>query len=134
MPRSLWRTFEVLVAVFVVSLGVDQSVPLRATAQVMLPTLTSYLRVDYAAESKGGRMRLNGYVYNTWDKWATDVRLLVEALDAAGQVVGSMPVSVYGKVPPGGRSYWDVPLTVSGSSYRVTVQSADWRTYGAGGG
>jgi len=45
-----------------------------------------------------------------------------------------MPVSVYGKVPPSGRSYWDVPLTISGSSYRVTVQSADWRTYGAGGG
>jgi hypothetical protein len=134
MPRSLWRAFGVLFAVFSVQLGVGQSVRSPATAQVMLPTLASYLRVDYATESKGGRMRLNGYVYNTWDKWATDVRLLVEALDASGQVVGSMPVSMYGKVPPGGRSYWGVPLTVSGSTYRVTVQSADWRTYGAGGG
>jgi hypothetical protein len=105
-----------------------------ATAQVMLPTLTSYLRVDFAAESKGGRPRLTGYVYNTWEKWATDVRLLVEALDEAGQVVGSRPLSVYGKVPPGGRSYFDAPLTATGASYRVTVQSADWRTFGAGGG
>ena len=107
----------------------------RANAQVMLPTLASYLRVEFTVEpGKGGRMKLSGYVYNTWDKWATDVRLLVEALDASGQVVGATPISVYGKVPPGNRSYFDAPLTATGASYRVTVQSADWRTFGAGGG
>ena len=131
MRSSSRRALSILFAVLVVSIQGASSSP---SAQVLLPTLTSYLRVDFTTESKGGRMRLTGYVYNTWDKWATDVRLLVEALDPSGQVVGSTPVSVYGKVPPGGRSYWDVPLAVSGSSYRVTVQSADWRTYGAGGG
>ncbi len=102
----------------------------RASAQ-----FNSYLRVEFTVEpAKGGRMKLSGYVYNTWDKWATDVRLLVEALDASGQVVGSTPISVFGKVPPSNRSYFDAPLTVTGASYRVTVQSADWRTFGAGGG
>jgi len=134
MLPSPRRALSWLFTMLMLSIGPGQGAVLPAMAQVMLPRLTSYLRVDFTTESKGGRVRLTGYVYNTWDKWATDVRLLVEALDPSGQLVGSMPVSVYGKVPPGGRSYWDVPLTVSGSSYRVTVQSADWRTYGAGGG
>jgi hypothetical protein len=134
MLRLALRAFGVLAALLAGLLGVGQGGIPPATAQVMLPTLTSYLRVDFAADSKGGRPRLAGYVYNTWDKWAFDVRLLVEVLDDAGQVVGSRPVSVYGKVPPGGRSYWEAPLTATGASYRVTVQSADWRTFGAGGG
>jgi len=95
MLSSSRRKLSWLFAALVISSGSVQGSP--AIAQVMLPTLTSYLRVDVATESKGGRMRLTGYVYNTWDKWATDVRLLVDALDASGQVVGSMPVSVYGK-------------------------------------
>jgi hypothetical protein len=99
------------------------------------PTHASYLRIDFGVEpAKGGRMKISGYVYNSWDKWATDVRILVEALDGSGQPVGSTSASVYGKVPPGNRSYFDAPLTATGVSYRVTVQSADWRTFGAGGG
>src|SRR5262245_12687133 len=99
------RTFGVLFAGLLAGLlGIGRGGIPPATAQVTLPTLTSYLRVDFATEWKGGRMRLTGYVYNTWDKWATDVRLLIEALEASGQVAGSMPVSVYGKVPPSGRS------------------------------
>jgi len=99
------------------------------------PTYASYLRVDFGVEpAKGGRTKISGYVYNSWDKWATDVRLLVEALDASGQPLGSTSVSVYGKVPPGNRSYFDAPLMATGASYRVTVQTADWRTFGAGGG
>ena len=129
LRSSLWGT-GIWTAVLALALGFGPVVVPPAGAQ-----FNSYLRVDFTVEpSKGGRMRLTGYVYNTWDKWATDVRLLAEALDASGQVVGSMPISVYGKVPPGNRSYFDAPLTVTGSSYRVTVQSSDWRTYGAGGG
>jgi hypothetical protein len=135
MLCSRRRAFGILTAVLTVSLSLARGDVSPASAQVMLPTLASYLRVDFTVEpGKGGRMRLTGYVYNTWDKWATDVRLLAEALDTSGQVVGATPISVYGKVPPGNRSYFDAPLAATGSSYRVTVQSADWRTFGAGGG
>jgi len=60
------------------------------------------------------------------DKWATDVRLLAEALDASGQMVRPHSSPVYGKVPLRNRPYFDAPLAVTGSSYRVAVQSADW--------
>jgi len=119
-------------------LGMMLAFTVSSMAPVMAqvpPTHPSYLRIESSVEpGKGGRMRVSGYVYNTWDKWAVDVRLLVEALDAAGEVTGSTSVLVYGKVPPGNRSYFDSALTATGASYRVTVQTVDWRTYGAGGG
>ena len=130
MLRSGLCALGILTAVLTLVIGFERGAVSPASAQ-----FNSYLRVDFAVEpSKGGRMKISGYVYNTWDKWATDVRLLAEALDASGEVVGSTSVSVYGKVPPGNRSYFDAPLTAPGATYRVTVQSADWRTFGAGGG
>jgi hypothetical protein len=102
-------------------------------AQIPSATPESYLRVE-AEQSKGGRPRLTGYVYNPRDLWAARVQLLVEALDGSGSVVGATLVSVYGDVPPRNRSYFEAPLSVTGSSYRVTVRSVDRRGYGAGGG
>jgi hypothetical protein len=125
---------NLLCSAVAILLVLTASATLPLSAQVP-PTHASYLRIDFSVEpAKGGRTKVSGYVYNSWDKWATDVRLLVEALDASGQAVGSTSVAVYGKVPPGNRSYFDAPLTATGASYRVTVQTADWRTFGAGGG
>ena len=63
MLRLALRAFVVLFAALLAGLlGVGQDGIRPATAQVMLPTLTSYLRVDFAADWKGGRPRLTGYV------------------------------------------------------------------------
>lgn len=132
--RAAMRSAVVL-AVIVATLAPSPGGVPPAGAQAVVSPYASYLRVDYAVEpGKGGRMKITGYIYNSWDKWATDVRLLVEALDAAGEVTGSTSVSVYGKVPPGNRSYFDSALTATGASYRVNVQSVEFRTFGAGGG
>jgi hypothetical protein len=37
-------------------------------------------------------------------------------------------------VPPSSRSYFEIRAPVKAPSYRVTVDSFDWRGYGAGGG
>jgi hypothetical protein len=67
--------------------------------------------------------------------WACNVRLQVEALDASGNVIGSNLGFVFGDVPtreslvlrdPGPRQ--------RAASYRVTVRTLDWRSYGTGGG
>jgi hypothetical protein len=62
------------------------------------------------------------------------VRLLVQALDGTGAVIGSTTGYVSGDVPPGSRSYFEVRGPVKAASYRVTIDSFDWRGYGAGGG
>ena len=54
---------------------------------------------------------------------ASDVRLLVETLDASGQTIAKTVGYVDSLVPPFGRTYFTVRLPAPGASYRVTVTS-----------
>ena len=94
------------------------------------------LRLDWSgSDDRRGRPQVSGYIYNARaGSYATGVQLLVEALDAAGQVVGSTRGFVIGDVPPSDRSYFEVRAPAKAASYRVTIQSFTWRAYGAGGG
>lgn len=107
-----------------------------AGAQVSSLATDRYLRLEWTAgEDRRGRPVVTGYVYNERaGSYATSVRLLVEALDASGQVVASTAGFVFGDVPPSNRSYFEVKAPAEAASYRVTVQTFSWRTYGAGGG
>lgn len=95
----------------------------------------SDLRLEWAgAEDRRGRPLVSGYVFNQRaGYYATSVQLLVEALDASGQVVGSTGGFVLGDVPPSSRSYFEARAPAKAASYRVTIQSFSWRTYGGGG-
>jgi hypothetical protein len=78
---------------------------------------------------------VSGYVYNQRaGSYAVSVRLLVEALDGSGQVVGSTTGYVLGDVPPSNRAYFEIKAPAKAVSYRVTIASFAWRAYGAGGG
>jgi len=74
---------------------------------------------------------LKGYVDNRTQLRVTNVRLRVEALDGAGQVVGQSLGWVLGDVPGGGRGYFTVPLEATGATYRVSVVSYDVVSRGA---
>ena len=108
--------------------------PAWAQTGIQLPTLESYLRLDWTVEQSKKGPRISGYAYNERDMWASSIQLLVEALDASGQVTGSTSASLYGSVPPRNRTSFEVPAPPAGSSYRVTVRSVEWRGYGGGGG
>jgi hypothetical protein len=41
---------------------------------------------------------------------------------------------VLGDVPPSNRSYFEIKAPAKAASYRVTIASFAWRSYGAGGG
>jgi hypothetical protein len=108
--------------------------PAGTSAQIQSVTPESYVRVEWAVEQGKGGQRVAGYIYNPRDLWANRLQLLVEAVDASGQVVGSKLVSIFPDVPPRNRSYFETAPPATGPSYRVTVRSVDWRGYGAGGG
>jgi hypothetical protein len=127
MPRRAVGT--ALLAAALLGAGVA---PGRAQVQ----TRSDDLRVEWSAsEDRRGRPVVSGYVYNRRaGVYAIAVRLRVEALDGSGAVVGSSTGYVMGDVPPSSRSYFEVRAPVKAPSYRVTVDSFDWRGYGAGGG
>ncbi len=107
-----------------------------AVGQVHTRSLDGDLRVEASgSEDRRGRPVVSGYVYNQRaGSYAVSVRLLVEALDGSGQVVGSTIGYVLGDVPPSNRSYFEIKAPAKAVSYRVTVESFAWRAYGAGGG
>jgi hypothetical protein len=105
-------------------------------AQVQTRSGGDDLRVEWSAsEDRRGRSVVSGYVYNRRaGTYAVAVRLRLEALDGSGAVIGSSTAYVMGDVPPSSRAYFESKAPVKASTYRVTIDSFDWRGYGAGGG
>ena len=109
--------------------------PAPATAVSAPSGIDSRIRLDWdAATRRGGKPVIQGYVYNDYGRPASDVHLLVETLDASGAVTARTIGFVVGTIQFNDRVYFEVPLKVTGASYRVTVTSFDWKGGGGGGG
>ena len=108
--------------------------PVRpAAALSATSSVDARIRLDWeVGTTRGGRPVIQGYVYNDYGRPASDVQLLVETLDASGAVIGRTVGFVRGVVQLNDRTYFEVPIKVTGASYRVSVTGFDWR--GGGGG
>lgn len=101
-------------------------VPAAVSAQSYgIQGVERYFRVESElAQGRRGPV-VAGYVYNTYGNAAGNVRLIVEGLDAGGQVASSTIVPLFGDVPPGNRAYFETPAPRGGATYRVRVLSFD---------
>ena len=89
-------------------------------------TLDRYFRIEFQVSASSPRPVVSGYIYNMNGGLPADrVRLSIERLDAAGQVIGSSSTWVLGGVPAGNRAYFSAPVEPA-ASYRVQVLSFDW--------
>ena len=78
--------------------------------------------LDWTVEPElGGARRLRGYVYNQYGGRAESVRLLGQAFDPSGVVLGQRIEWVPGGVGGFGRAYFEVPYLPPADKYRVTV-------------
>lgn len=126
-----------LVLAAITLLALQSSSPIgpvrQASALGAASSIDPRIRLDWeVGAGRGGRPVIRGYAYNDYGRPASDVHLLVETLDASGAVVARNIGFVRGIVQLHDRSYFEVPLKVSGVSYRVSVTSLDWK--GGGGG
>jgi len=87
----------------------------------------AFFAVDWQAGERRGRPVVTGHVMNTYGIATQYVRLLVESLDASGQVTGTTIGYVSGDVLPGVRVYFEVPVERAAPAYRVVVLSWDWK-------
>ena len=90
------------------------------------PGWERYFELSWQPFERQGRPWLSGYVVSKWGETATGVRLLVESLDAGGQVVGQRVEWLHGTVPVFSRAYFEVPAPSPAASYRVRVFSFDF--------
>jgi hypothetical protein len=82
--------------------------------------------IDWAVEPEQGQLRrVRGYVSSQDGESAEPVRVLAQALDSAGAVVGQRIVWVPGGVNGFQRAYFEVPHLPSAASYRVSVWDYD---------
>jgi hypothetical protein len=79
-----------------------------------------------AAEQSANARRVSGYVYNQSGEFATSLRVLAQALDPTGAVVGQRVAYVPGGVGGFGRAFFEVPNLPATSSYRVSVWDYTW--------
>lgn len=130
MRIAMRRLLLATMAVLALAAGspVRPAAALSATSSV-----DARIRLDWeVGTTRGGRPVIQGYVYNDYGRPASDVQLLVETLDASGAVIGRTVGFVRGVVQLNDRTYFEVPIKVTGASYRVSVTGFDWR--GGGGG
>ena len=83
-------------------------------------TLDRYFQLEWSRAGKN----VNGYVYNTGNRRAAHMILLVEGLDGAGKTVTKTTTWVR-DVPPNNRAFFEVVVPTA-AAYRVSVQSFDW--------
>ena len=94
--------------------------PARAAELYAPETLDQYFKLEWSRAGKN----LNGYVYNTGNRRAAHMILLVEGLDGSGKPVTKTTTWVR-DVPPNNRAYFQVAVPTA-ATYRVRVQSFDW--------
>ena len=83
----------------------------------------SYFTLEWQPGERRGRPMVSGYVTNQWGISVNNVRLRVEALDAAGKVTATDIGYVFGHVTPGTHVYFEVPVQQKSPNYRVSVLS-----------
>jgi hypothetical protein len=84
-----------------------------------------YFRVESSTGQGRRGPAVAGYVYNKYGQTTDRVRLAIETLDGAGQVTSTKIAQVLGDIPPGGRAYFEIPVSSATSQYRVRVLSFD---------
>jgi hypothetical protein len=86
-----------------------------------------HFRIDWtAAEQSSHTRQVSGYVYNQNGEFATSLRVLAQAIDTTGTVVGQRIAYVPGGVGGFGRAYFVVPNLPVADNYRVSVWDYTW--------
>ena len=86
------------------------------------PGWERYFTVSWEPFDRRGQPYLSGYIVSSYGVTASQVQLLVDSLDASGQVVGQAVEWLGGSTLPGfSRTYFEVPIRERAPSYRVSV-------------
>ncbi len=103
------------------------SPPLTMTATTLMAGWEQHFTVEWTADrGRNGARRVTGYVYNWHGEYAQDLRVLAQALDSSGAVIGQRIAFVPGGVGGSGRAYFEIPNLPAANSYRVSVFDYTW--------
>jgi hypothetical protein len=129
----MWKTTAAVALV----LTVVTAAPLGAVDRPLTPLVLGweqFFKLDWQFSQGRNQPVVWGHILNDWGMPAARVQLLVEGLDAKGQVVGQKVAWLGSTLSPGIRDYFEVPVPWQVPTYRVSVFAFDWvQTDGNGG-
>ena len=118
------RTLVIAVLVGLWAAATDSS------AQSLTPTIPGwerYFTVSWEPFDRSGQPYLRGSILSTYGVMATRVQLLVDSLDASGQIVAQRVEWLGGSNLPGFSStYFEVLIRERAQRYRVSVYAFDF--------
>jgi len=115
-----------VIAVLVGTLAAASEAPAQSLTP-HFPWWERYFTVSWEPFDRRGQPYLSGYVVSSYGETATRVQLLVDSLDASGQIVAQRVEWLGGSNLPGfSRTYFEVPIRQQAPSYRVRVFAFDF--------
>ena len=101
--------------------------PRSMTTTTLMAGWEHHFTVEWAAaEQNPNARKVSGYVYNQNGEFATSLRVLAQALDPTGAVVGQRVAYVPGGVGGFGRAYFEVLNLPVAETYLVSVWDYTW--------
>jgi len=92
-----------------------------ARVTTLMPDTERWFVLSWEASGEGERRLLTGVIQNSYGDAAMNVRLLVQSLDAAGEVRSQRIEWLPGTVPGFGRVSFQIGRVPAAEQYRVTV-------------
>jgi len=97
------------------------------TATTLMAGWERHFSIEWAATEQGPNVRkVNGYVSSQHGEFATHLRVLAQAIDSGGDVIGQRIAYIPGGVGGFGRGYFEVPNLPASPNYRVSVWDYSW--------
>jgi len=84
-----------------------------------------YFSIDWQSSPRGSQRVVQGYIKTNWGLAATNLRLLVDALEPDGRLITQRLIWLGGQLTPGTRAYFETTMP-SAPAYRVRVFAFDW--------
>jgi hypothetical protein len=99
-----------------------------ASTTTLMAGWDRWFRLEWSVEREAdGTNRVTGYITNQYGDAAESVRVLAQALDAPGAVVGQRIVWVPGSLTGFSRRYFEVPRLPVADHYQVSVWDYSFR-------
>ena len=97
------------------------------TTTTMMAGWELHFTIEWTPVSESPTTRkITGFVYNNYGSYATRLRVLAQAIDSAGAVVGQRIEFVREGVGGFGRVYFEVPNLPATGHYRVSIWDYTW--------
>jgi hypothetical protein len=116
-----------LVATLSAACASTGATPPGTTTTTLMAGWEHHFTFEWATADQGqSSKKVSGYVYNHNGEYAISLRVLAQAVDSGGAVVGQQIAFVPGGVGGFGRAYFEVPNLPATAGYRLSVWDYTW--------